>query len=65
MPPSGPRPAPTHVLAHLSDPHLIAGADLLGGRIDTREQLRKALARVEASGERIDALVVSGDVTDR
>ena len=65
MPLSGLRPAPTHVLAHLSDPHLIAGAGLLAGRIDTREQLRKALARVEASGERIDALVVSGDVTDR
>lgn len=58
-------PAPTHVLAHLSDTHLIAGGDLLAGRIDTQRQLRKVLERVEASGERIDALVVSGDVTDR
>ncbi|WP_374971141.1 metallophosphoesterase [Terrabacter sp. BE26] len=65
MPRYGPRPTPTHVLAHLSDPHLIAGEDLLAGRIDTRQQLQKALDRVEASGERIDALVVSGDVTDR
>lgn len=58
-------PLPTHVLAHLSDTHLVAGGGLLAGRIDTQQQLRKVLARVEASGERIDALVVSGDVADR
>jgi 3',5'-cyclic AMP phosphodiesterase CpdA len=60
----GPRPAPTHVIAHLSDPHLIAGDGLLAGHIDTVGQLRKALARVEASGETIDVLVLSGDLTD-
>ena len=60
------RPAPTHVIAHLSDPHLSADPDaLLGGRINTTEQLRQALSRVEASGEVIDALVISGDLTDR
>ncbi|NUO91815.1 MAG: metallophosphoesterase, partial [Dermatophilaceae bacterium] len=61
---TGSRPAPTHVIAHLSDPHLIAGGGLLAGHIDTPEQLRKALARVEGSGERIDALVISGDLAD-
>ncbi len=61
---SGSRPAPTHVLAHLSDTHLIAGGGLLAGHIDTAEQLRKALARVEASGESLDALVISGDLAD-
>ncbi|CAN7148716.1 metallophosphoesterase [Terrabacter sp. LjRoot27] len=61
---TGSRPAPTHVLAHLSDPHLIAGAGLLAGHIDTEAQLRRALARVESSGERIDALVISGDLAD-
>lgn len=55
---------PTHVLAHLSDPHLIAGGALLHGRVDTAEQLRKALERVEASGEAIDVLVISGDLAD-
>lgn len=59
----GNRPAPTHVIAHLSDPHLLVGG-LLGGHIDTGAQLRQALARVEASGERIDALVISGDLAD-
>ena len=58
------RPAPTHVIAHLSDPHLIAGGGLLAGHIDTQGQLRKALARAEGSRERIDALVISGDLTD-
>ena len=61
---TGSRPAPTHVIAHLSDPHLIARGGLLAGRIDTERQLRRALARVEASQERVDALVISGDLTD-
>lgn len=60
----GTRPAPTHVLAHLSDPHLIAGGELLHDRIDTAAQLRRALARLEASRERLDALVISGDLTN-
>ena len=59
---TGSRPAPTHVLAHLSDTHLIAAGGLLAGHIDTEAQLRKALARVESSGERVDALVLSGDL---
>ena len=61
---SGSRPAPTHVLAHLSDTHLIAGGGLLAGHIDTEAQLRRALARLESSGERFDALVISGDLAD-
>jgi 3',5'-cyclic AMP phosphodiesterase CpdA len=63
---SGGRPAPTHVIAHLSDPHLLGSpTGRLAGRIDTAEQLRRALARVESSGEAIDALVISGDLADR
>ena len=61
---TGSRPAPTHVIAHLSDMHLIAGDGLLQGHIDTVTQLRKALAKVEASGERFDAIVLSGDLAD-
>jgi 3',5'-cyclic AMP phosphodiesterase CpdA len=61
---TGSRPLPSHVIAHLSDPHLIAGGGLLAGRVDTEAQLRKALARVEGAGERIDALVISGDLAD-
>ncbi len=57
-------PAPSHVLAHLSDLHLLAGDRRLGGHIDTVAQLRQALARVVESGEVIDAIVLSGDLTD-
>lgn len=60
----GTTPNPTHVLAHLSDPHLLADGSLLHGRIDTADRLRRCLDRVEGSGERIDALVLSGDLTD-
>ncbi|MDC5696127.1 metallophosphoesterase [Intrasporangium calvum] len=60
----GTQPTPTHVLAHLSDMHLMAGDALLHGHIDSAAQFRKALARVEGSGERFDALVLSGDLAD-
>lgn len=56
------RPAPSHVIAHLSDPHLRADG-LFAGRIDSAARLRECLERVAASGERIDAVVVSGDLT--
>lgn len=59
-----PRPAPTHIIAHLSDPHLLAGDRLLSGHIDTAGQLRQALSRVEESKESIDAIVLSGDLTE-
>lgn len=64
MLPPGSQPAPTHVIAHLSDMHLIAGDALLHGHIDTVSQLRQALARVEQSAQHFDALVLSGDLTD-
>ena len=64
MGPAGSQLAPTHVLAHLSDMHLIAGDALLHGHIDTAAQLRKGLARVEQSAQHFDALVLSGDLTD-
>lgn len=56
--------APLHVIAHLSDPHLLSGDRLLGGHIDTVAQFRKCLERVEASGIPFGAVVVSGDLTD-
>lgn len=53
-----------HVIAHLSDSHLLAGDRLLGGHIDTVSQFRQCLDRVEGAGIPFDALVVSGDLTD-
>jgi 3',5'-cyclic AMP phosphodiesterase CpdA len=60
----GTSPPPTHVIAHLSDSHLLTGDRLLGGHIDTVGQFRQCLSRVEEADIAIDALVVSGDLTD-
>ncbi len=56
---------PSHLIAHLSDPHLIPGERLLGGHIDTVAQFRTCLDRVEGAGVAFDAVVVSGDIADQ
>lgn len=55
---------PSHLLAHLSDLHLLAGDRLLAGRVDTVHQLQQAMARLHESGEALDAIVLSGDLAD-
>ncbi|QCB52168.1 phosphodiesterase [Rhodococcus sp. PAMC28707] len=57
-------PRPNHCLLHLSDTHLVEGGDLYGG-VDSTATLRRILADVETSGVRPDALVFTGDLTDR
>ncbi|UOE45354.1 metallophosphoesterase [Agromyces larvae] len=57
-------PAARHVLAHLSDTHLLAGGALLGGRVDTVALLDRAVAQLARLGTSIDAIVVTGDVAD-
>jgi len=52
------------VIVHLSDTHLLAGDARLAGRFDTGEGLAAALAAVERTGIRPDALVFTGDLTD-
>ena len=65
----GQYPAPTHVIAHLSDTHFL-GADERGGEralygaIDTHHNLRRALQQLELSGTNPAALVFTGDLTD-
>lgn len=58
-------PAADRVLVHLSDTHLRGGGALLAGTLDSIERLRSLVARLEASGERPDALVVTGDLADK
>lgn len=53
-----------HVIVHLSDTHLLAGGAELGGRFDVEANLVAALAAVERTGVRPDALVFTGDLTD-
>lgn len=55
---------PTHTLIHLSDPHLLAGTALLGGRFDVQARLDETLAAVERLDEQPDALVITGDLAD-
>lgn len=58
-------PAPDRVLIHLSDTHVRGGGALLAGTLDSIERLRSLVSRLEASGERPDALVVTGDLADK
>ena len=48
--PLGQYPDPTHVVAHLSDPHLLAGS-LQYDAIDTVARLEAALERLARVGE--------------
>lgn len=57
-------PRPNHCLLHLSDTHLVEGGNLYGG-VDSTASLQRLLGDVEASGVRPDALVFTGDLTDR
>ena len=57
--------APRHVVAHLSDPHLIGGGGLHYGVIDNVAHLRRALDRLAAVRPAPQALVFTGDLADR
>jgi Icc protein len=57
--------APRHVVAHLSDPHLIGGGGLHYGVIDTVAHLRRTLDRLAAVRPAPQALVFTGDIADR
>jgi Icc protein len=57
--------APRHVVAHLSDPHLIGGGGLHYGVIDNVDHLRRTLDRLAAVRPAPQALVFTGDLADR
>jgi Icc protein len=57
--------APRHVVAHLSDPHLIGGGGLHYGVIDNVAHLRRTLDRLAAVRPAPQALVFTGDIADR
>ncbi|KRB73242.1 3',5'-cyclic-nucleotide phosphodiesterase [Nocardioides sp. Root190] len=64
MEPLGQYPDPTHVVAHLSDPHLLDGS-LLYGAVDTTARLEAALVRLARLPTPPQALVFTGDLADR
>lgn len=57
-------PAPERVLLHLSDTHLRAGGSRIWDAVSGAENLARALAGIEASGVRPDAIVFTGDLVD-
>lgn len=61
----GQYPDPQHVVAHLSDPHLLAGGQRQYGAIDTEAGLEVALARLTRIDPPPQALVFTGDLADK
>ncbi|MFD4420223.1 phosphodiesterase [Agromyces sp. NPDC058484] len=57
-------PAAKQVIAQVSDTHLLEGGAPLGGVADTVSALDRTIAQLTRLGQRLDAIVVTGDVTD-
>lgn len=62
--PLGQHPLPRHVVAHVSDPHLLAERRLYGA-VDTEENLRRALAKLSRLETPPHVIVFTGDLADR
>lgn len=54
----------THVIAHISDTHLLGGGRKLFSTVDVSRNLNRILDRLRAGDQRIDALVFTGDLAD-
>src|SRR3954447_4355764 len=61
----GQYPDPVHTVAHISDPHLLAGGALQYGHVDTEARLEAALARLQRLTPAPQALVFTGDLADK
>ncbi|MEJ7794345.1 MAG: phosphodiesterase [Nocardioides sp.] len=61
----GQHPPARHVVAHLSDPHLLADDALQYGVIDPEAGLRLALERLGRLDPKPDVLVFTGDLADK
>jgi Icc protein len=60
----GQYPAASHVIAHFSDTHLLAGGRPLYGAVNTIEHLGQALTQLERSIAKPEAIVFTGDLAD-
>jgi 3',5'-cyclic-AMP phosphodiesterase len=61
----GQYPDPGHTVAHVSDPHLLAGDALQYGHVDTEAHLTAALARLTRLDPAPQAFVFTGDLADK
>lgn len=57
-------PVARRVIAHVSDTHLLEGGAPLGGVADTVASLEHTTAQLSRLGDGLDAIIVTGDVTD-
>lgn len=60
----GQYPAASHVIAHISDTHLLSGGRPLYGKVNTIENLARALEQLEGSIAEPQAIVFTGDLAD-
>ncbi|TAL43517.1 MAG: phosphodiesterase [Salinibacterium sp.] len=60
----GQYPAASHVIAHISDTHLLDGGAPLYGSVNTIDHVTRALAQLERSSAKPEALVFTGDLAD-
>lgn len=60
----GQHPAPSHVIAHISDTHFLAEGRKLFGEVAAERNLEQALTQLEHSDIRPEALVFTGDLAD-
>ena len=54
----------THVIAHISDTHLLGGKRKLFSAIDVEQNLERILERLRSGDQAIDAMVFTGDIAD-
>lgn len=57
-------PTATHVIAHISDTHLLGGNRKLFSKVDVKKNLNDLLDRLRATGMIFDAFVFTGDLAD-
>jgi Icc protein len=62
--PLGQYPAPSHVIAHISDTHFLGEGRQLYGVVETEANLRQALAQIQNLSGKPEAIVITGDLAD-
>ena len=60
----GQYPAPSHVIAHVSDTHLLADGRKLHGVVENEANLRQAMTQLESLQTPPQAIVFTGDLAD-
>ena len=64
MIPLGQYPAPSHVIAHISDTHLLADGRQLYGVVEGEANIRQALTQLQRISGKPEAIVITGDLAD-